>query len=247
MQALGTMYHNLHEDYARAAFWWQQAGVDKAPDNNPNNAVHLANCYLKLGNPQMGLDLLNKMQRFPYSTIKLLGDLGETGDALDMAERFSKQNAQAALLSFLYAGDVCRVAGRLDDAEAYYRKALEAAKGDTRNNDHAKRDEQRAQASLAAIEFFRLTPDKVKDGVYKSSSLGYEDQVEVTVTVAAGRIESVRVTQHKEKQFYSSIADTPRNILARQTVIGVDTTSGATITSEAIINATAKALSQGLQ
>ena len=26
MEALGTMYHNLHQDWARAAFWWEKAG-----------------------------------------------------------------------------------------------------------------------------------------------------------------------------------------------------------------------------
>src|SRR4030095_14806810 len=41
MEALGNMYHNLHQDWARAAFWWQKAGeTDK---------VELATCYFKLG------------------------------------------------------------------------------------------------------------------------------------------------------------------------------------------------------
>jgi uncharacterized protein with FMN-binding domain len=247
MGSLGNMYHNLHEDYARAAFWWQQMGVDKNPDTNPNMAVHLADAYHKLGSRQMALDVLNKMTRYPYSVIKVLGDLGETSEALELAERFGKKDAQAGVISYLYAGDVCRVAGRLDDAEQYYRRALSAAKSDTRDNDHSRRDQQRAEASLAAIQFYRLTPDKVRDGTYTARSLGYEDQIEVAVTVASGKIESVKVTQHREKQFYSSIADTPRNIVAKQSVVGVDTTSGATITSEAIINATAKALSQGAQ
>jgi len=37
--------------------------------------------------------------------------------------------------------------------------------------------------------------------------------------------------------------DTPKKIIDKQAVKGIDATSGATITSEAIINATAKALS----
>lgn len=245
MRSLGTMYHNLHEDYARAAFWWQQSGVNRQPEAHPHASVHLANCYLKLGNRQMALDLLNSMRTYPLATIKVLGDLGETDDALKLAERFARQGN--AVVCYLYAGDVCRVAGRLDDAEKYYGRALTASKSDTRNNDHARRDRQRAEASLAAIQFYRLTPDKVKDGTYTASSLGYEDQVEVAVTIRGGRIESVAVTNHREKQFYSSLTDTPRNIVAKQSVVGVDTTSGATITSEAIINATATALSRGLK
>ena len=42
-----------------------------------------------------------------------------------------------------------------------------------------------------------------------------------------------------------SAADTPAKIIAKQGVKGVDATSNATITSEAIINGTAKALASG--
>jgi uncharacterized protein with FMN-binding domain len=84
----------------------------------------------------------------------------------------------------------------------------------------------------------------VADGSYKASSQGYEGPIEVTVAVAGGRIEDVRVTNHKEKQFYSALTDTPQKIIAKQSVKGIDTTSNATITSEAIVNATAKAIGQ---
>jgi uncharacterized protein with FMN-binding domain len=86
---------------------------------------------------------------------------------------------------------------------------------------------------------------KVADGTYKADSLGYEGPVEVEVTVQNHRIANVRVTQHKEKQFYAAISDTPAKIIAKQGVKGVDATSNATITSEAIINATSKALASG--
>jgi uncharacterized protein with FMN-binding domain len=69
--------------------------------------------------------------------------------------------------------------------------------------------------------------------------------VQVAVTVKDHRIEAVRITQHKEKQFYAALTDTPAKIIAKQGVKGVDATSNATITSEAIINASAKALASG--
>ena len=78
---------------------------------------------------------------------------------------------------------------------------------------------------------------------YRAGSLGYEAQVAVEVVVRDRRLASVRVTEHREKQFYSALSDTPTRLIAKQGVNGVDATSGATITSEAIINATAKALS----
>ena len=66
----------------------------------------------------------------------------------------------------------------------------------------------------------------------------------VEVVVKAGRIASVKVTQHSEKQFYSAMTETPNKIVERQSVKDIDACTGATITSEAIINATAKALAQ---
>jgi uncharacterized protein with FMN-binding domain len=82
----------------------------------------------------------------------------------------------------------------------------------------------------------------VPDGAYRDSSVGYSGQVGVEVTVSGGKIGAVKVTQHTEKQYYSSIKDTCAQILVKQGAKGVDATSGATITSEAILNATVKAL-----
>src|SRR6187431_214984 len=55
MRTLGTMYHNLHQDWARAAFWWQKAGDD--------DKVELAHCYYKLGSKTMAVAILNRYER----------------------------------------------------------------------------------------------------------------------------------------------------------------------------------------
>jgi uncharacterized protein with FMN-binding domain len=243
MLSLGGMYHHLLSDYPRAAYWLRKAGVEKATDEHPHATIQLADCYFHLGNKQMSLALIKRMKRRPLHVIKLLGDIGETAMAIQLAERFA-QNSQP-VVCYLYAGDVCRVADRLDDAKRYYKLALEASEKDERNNNHAARDRKRAEASLAAIEFYQLSPTDINDGTYTAISTGYEDDIEVAVVVRSGKIESVKVTQHREKQFYSSISETPPRIIAKQGVRNVDAVSGATITSEAIINATAKALSKG--
>ena len=86
---------------------------------------------------------------------------------------------------------------------------------------------------------------RVADGSYRSSSIGYNGNLEVEVQVAGGQINAVKVTRHREKQFYAALTDTPGQILKKQSVQGVEATSRATITSQAIVNATAKALAQG--
>ena len=106
-----------------------------------------------------------------------------------------------------------------------------------------KRDSNPARESIEAIEIFeKADVSALADGTYRGESTGYNGRLVVEVKVASGRIESVKVVEHKEKQFYSALTDTEDSILRLQTVRGVDGTSGATITSRAIVNATAKAL-----
>jgi uncharacterized protein with FMN-binding domain len=147
--------------------------------------------------------------------------------------------------AWLRGGDACRLAGRLPEAKAFYEKVVNTPATGQRAG-RMKRAQERAQASLDALNLYEMADvSKVRDGTYKDSSLGYEGQVEVTVTVQNKKIESVKVTQHHEKQYYSSLTDVPAQIIAKQGVKGVDATSRATLTGDAIINATAKALSQG--
>jgi uncharacterized protein with FMN-binding domain len=139
----------------------------------------------------------------------------------------------------LAAGDVCKAMGKFPEALAYYQKVLDAKSG-SRDIDHNKK---RAQGSIDALKVFDgLDLKKVPDGKYTANSIGYTGPVDVEVSVAGGKITDVRVTQHHEKQYYSSITETCAAIIQKQGAKGVDATSGATITSEAIINATVKAL-----
>ena len=112
-----------------------------------------------------------------------------------------------------------------------------------RSEDYSRRARDRARQGIDAIRQFELLDvEKVPDGTYIAKSMGYEGPIEVTVSMNAGRIETVKITQHKEKQYYSALRDIPQQIIAKQSLKNVDATSRATITAEAIISATAKAL-----
>jgi len=241
MRTLGGMYQDLLQDYPRAAFWWRSAGADRGEDSH---GIKLAECYWKLGSKKTALDLLKKCP-LRFETIKLLGDMRETRRALELVDASTR--GPGADVACLYAGDACRVAGDHSRALKYYQQVLGVqAVGDAQQR--IQRNQQRAKANIEAIRLFdTLDLRRVPDGLYQASSLGYEAQVHIEVTVKGGRIESVRVTDHREKQFYSALTDTPAKIIAKQSVKGVDTTSRATITSEAIINATAKALADGMR
>ena len=104
------------------------------------------------------------------------------------------------------------------------------------------------RANIEGIKLYdSLDLSKVPDGTYTGSELGFVGDIVVEVTVAEGRITSVKVTRHQEKQCYSAMEDMPARIIEAQGFSGVDAVTGATITSDAILNAAAKALVKAAQ
>jgi uncharacterized protein with FMN-binding domain len=237
MRELGHMYFRLFQDYPRAAFWYRKSGVEKGTPPS----VHLAECYWRLGSKAMALEEL-KARTVPLDAIKLYSDMGETQRALQLVEAFARvgQPHQAYLLG----GDACRSEGRLEEAVQYYQKVLQNKTA--RNAEYLRRFHARARESIEAIRLLQQAdPQQVADGTYTATTTGYAGPLEVTVVVVGRRVESVRVTRHKEKQFYSALTDIPQQIVSKQSVEGIDAISGATVTSQAIVNATAKALASG--
>jgi uncharacterized protein with FMN-binding domain len=237
MEKVGIMYFELLQDYPRAAFWLQRARVNV----NTGSGVALAECYWKLGSKTMAEDLL-RGSALNIRSIKLLAEMNELQRALSLAERYvqSKQLVSEALLA---AGDAARNAGQLDKAIRYYEQVLQTP---ARNKEYEQRYRALASGGIESIKLFdQANVELVADGTYTDSSMGYNGELEVQVTVKDARIEEVQVTNHEEKQFYAALTDTPNKIIAKQSIRGIDGTSGATITSQAIVNATARALAQG--
>ncbi len=240
MQSLGKMYHDFEEDYARAAFWWRRAGLEG--NRQSPQSVKLARCYWKLGNKAMAVELLDRLPTWA-NTIKLWSDMGETSRALRLADAYAQGGYPD--IAYLYAGDACRIAGRYREAIDYYEKVSQVTPSG-RAAERIKRNHIRARANIDGIRIFdSLDLSRVADGTYQGHCPAYAGELHVEVVARSGRIESVEVTSHKEKQFYSAINDTPRQIVEKQGLKGIDAVSGATITSEAIINATARALAKG--
>jgi len=240
MGTIGGMYFRFFQDYPRAAFWWQEAGAS----GDENDGVSLAECYFRLGSREMASTLL-RSRPVSLQKIKLLGTMGDTDQALQMADSLASWSQQTHE-AYLIAGDICRASSQFERAIEYYRKVLAAPAA--RNEDYSKRYRGRAEDSIEFIKRFELLDiGKLADGVYRGTSLGYQAPVQIEATIKAGRIERVEVTQHGEKQYYSAIRDVPAQIIQKQSLKDVDATSRATITAVAIINATAKALTSSPQ
>lgn len=237
MGTLGEMYFTLLQDYPRAAFWFQKANVLVSTPRG----VYLAECYWRLGNKPMALAKL-RGNTLHFDAIKLFGDMGEIERALKVANQYGRSNQFNE--AFLNAGDALRKAGRLDEAMKYYQRVLDLDRA--RNADYKKRFHARASGAIEAIKLFdQADVTRLADGTYIDKSTGYNGMLEVEVTVVDARIESAKVTKHREKQFYAALTDTPQQIIDKQSIRGIDGTSGATITSQAIVHATARALAQG--
>ena len=240
MNALGECYHNFFADYARAAFWWRKA---QSSDES------LADCYWKLGNKDMAkevLDSIGEDDTRQGSVIKLWADIGELNTALKLAEIKAGSYPDAA---WFVAGDCLRLGGKYKEALAYYEKVLKVAAKDTHTAaGRLKWNHEQAQAAIDAIKLYdTLDLKRIPDGSYSGTSMGYTGNLTVSVTTKACKIESVKVTQHAEHQYYASLTVVPQRIIDKQSVKGVDTYSSATVTSNAIINACAKALASGVK
>ena len=82
-------------------------------------------------------------------------------------------------------------------------------------------------------------------GTYTGTGDGQNGPVTVEVTLSETEITGIRVTEHQETQGLSdpAIEQIPEQIVAGQT-LNVDTVSGATVTSNAILSAVTEALTQ---
>ena len=244
-QATGEFYFRFFQDYVHAAYYWRLSGLDKNPEKAPWLTPYLGECYWRLGSKEMALELFEKApDQYPW--IKVLADMGELDRALKVAESLARTGV--ADFAYQYAGDACRTAGDFDRAIEYYQKVLSLKPTPQRTAEQMERNTKRARANIAGIQaFHQLDLSKVRDGSYEAESVGFAGQVRVKVTAVSGRITAVEVVDHQEKQYYSSIQDVPRQIVKKQNLMEVDAVSSATATSEAIVNATGKALLKGLE
>ena len=100
--------------------------------------------------------------------------------------------------------------------------------------------ETTAAATAASEEVGIYTP-----GTYTGTAAGKNGDVKVEVTFSANAIDSVKVVEHSETAGISdgAIENIPAAIVENQS-LAVDTVSGATITSDAILKAVADAVAQ---
>lgn len=256
LSTLGDLFYDLLNDYARAVFWWQKA----SKMGGSIDSLKLARCYFELGSKSAAYEILANLNSgyrgSNKEAIKFWANMGEVDKALEMIESGNQGNNMGGRnfgrggssqgVDYLFAAEICRAAGRYDQAVGYYEKAIAG----TSNNFSSFRSRgggntsERAKANMEAVKLLsQLDLKHIPDGTYASNAIGFGGTLYLNVSVARGRIVSVEVTQHRETySYYSRAIPVARKIVSKQGFKGVDAVSGATITSDAIINAAAKAL-----
>ena len=84
-----------------------------------------------------------------------------------------------------------------------------------------------------------------KDGAYEGTGTGYKGEIHVMVTVENGQIDGIEVLDMKDDPAYFNMAsELTEDIIAGQTTEGLDTVSGATFSSNGILEAVEDALKE---
>lgn len=238
MNWLGGCYYDWLGDYPRAAFWWRRANKLR-PDDFWWNLVRLARCYYRMGSREMAVEVLDEYPLdtwSPEATIRLWAEMGSVEKALAMAEKAPDGVADAV---YLAAGDICRQQCRFSEAITWYQKVLATTEG----TGWLERNMERAARNIEAITLIDgLDLKRIPDGTYTASAPSYIEQTTVQVVVKRGRIESAKVLESKDDRPLRAWTEIPARIVEKQGLKGVDTVSGATVTSDAIIHAAGQAL-----
>ncbi|WP_428770165.1 FMN-binding protein [Treponema sp. HNW] len=98
---------------------------------------------------------------------------------------------------------------------------------------------------LLAVSLFAADKMSYKAGTYKAAAKGMNGDVNVLVTFSKSAIKKIEIGKHSETPGISDapIKQIPVQILKTQS-LAVDTVSGATLTSKAILEAVASAVQQ---
>ncbi len=242
MRTLGRAYQRLLNDWARAAYWYRKAQA-RSKKKQLWTIVALAECYRKLGSERMAITLLRKhrLHKTAYSSaIKLWSSLGQNALAIRLGKALASRRKDVGNLAL---GNAYRAAGQYDKAIEAYNRVL--------NVKESRRSKKSRKAAKLYIELIESTRDldlsQVPDGTYTGVSEGFKGQLTIEIVMAGGIISNVKVTKHKEDQPYRSIQDIPQQIVETQNLAHVDAITSATVTSNAIISATARALKSAMK
>jgi uncharacterized protein with FMN-binding domain len=82
------------------------------------------------------------------------------------------------------------------------------------------------------------------DGTYKGLARGYKSLFQATVVIVDGNIKSINMTHADDDEYYAACVGIIDRIITRQTTDGIDTVTGCTYSSKAILDSVKNALNK---
>lgn len=141
-----------------------------------------------------------------------------------------------------HRGDIYGQRGDIKEATKHYRESIRlfpTAKPQFGRH-LLKRRAQKVERKLARLQHANLDIANLRDGSYTGMTLGYAKDLTATVKIRGGRIADVSI-KHFEKIDLGATKTIPKQIIAKQS-LEIDSITGATVTCEAIVDATHQAL-----
>lgn len=193
------------------------------PEHETMEYLNLASLYRHYGCTEEALELLRRgLEHLPKAP-------WDVPNAAKLHERI---------------GDRLAAAGRQEEALASYARAMELYPTSKQpwGRENLARQVSRLQAKGELLTRGHGRLEGLKDGTFQGNSIGYAGDVGVTLAVKGGKVADVRVA-HKEHIEQGATRTVPAQIVQRQS-LQVDAITAATITLDAIVEATYRAAGQ---
>lgn len=224
-----SMYLFLSGNYAWATVEFPKY-IEKVKGQNPNFAyLSLASCLAHFGEYDKALEYLDIAMKNPPSPPWAISAMANTHSRM---------------------GDIYAEMGDVAKAREHYSEAIRLFPlSDQPYGRHLlARNAAKVQTKLDLLTMQSLQLSQLRDGTYIGNALGYSDQkdLEVTLTLKSGKITDVKVA-HAEKIELNATKIVPQRIIDKQS-LKVDAVTGATVTSQGIIDGAFQALKKaGMQ
>lgn len=143
-----------------------------------------------------------------------------------------------------HLGDLYAELGQIDKAKQAYAEAMRLYP--TSNQPYGRhllhRQVAKVKTKLDLLTMQSLGTVTLRDGIFTGRSLGYVDKEDmvITLTIQGGKIVDIQV-KHQEKIDLNATKLIPQAIIAKQS-LKVDAITGATVTSQAIVDGAFQAL-----
>ena len=191
------------------------------PKGHSHEYRNLASLYVRFGEPEKAIEILTAgLERLPDPPWHIMNEAG-LHDSL---------------------GDVYAKVGDTEKAAQEYRTAMKLFP--TSKQPYGRhlmpRHVAKTQSKLDLMLRKALDLGKLRDGTYQGRSLGYGKELHATVMIRGGRIIDIRL-RHQEKIEQGATKLIPKQIIEKQS-LDVDAITGATVTTQAIVEATYRAL-----